>query len=53
MQGLLKYLRPNFSGDAISDCAKNLKNLKDLKKLKLTYPPEEESTKAIFINLKA
>ena len=50
MQGLLKYLRPNFSGDAISDCAKNLK---DLKKLKLTYPPEEESTKAIFINLKA
>ena len=25
MQGLLKYLRPNFSGDAISDCAKNLK----------------------------
>ena len=50
MQGLLKYLRPEMGRDAISDCAKNLK---DLNKLKMTYPAEVESDKAIFINLKA
>ncbi|MBO6271445.1 hypothetical protein J6O48_01555 [bacterium] len=50
MKDLLKYIRPAFSRDAISDCANGLK---DLKKLKMTYPPEEKMTEAIFINLKA
>ena len=50
MQGLLKYLSPQFGRDAISDCAKNLK---DMKKLKMTYPPESEPDKDLFINLKA
>ena len=50
MQGLLKYLSPAFGKDAISDCASQLK---DLKKLQMTYPPEHEDEKAMWINLKA
>ena len=50
MQGLLKYLSPQFGKDAISDCAQNLK---DIKRLKMTYPPELIPDKAMFINLKA
>ena len=50
MKEFLKYIRPVFGRDAISDCASELKSLK---KLKMTYPPEEEQDKAIFINLKA
>ena len=50
MQGLFKTNRMTFVSDAISDCAKNLK---DLQKLKMTYPHEEQSTKAIVINIKA
>lgn len=50
MQGLLKYLSPAFGKDDISDCANKLLKLK---KLKMTYPPEVEPDKAIFINLKA
>ena len=50
MQGLFKFNRRMTSGDAISDCAKNLK---DLQKLKMTYPSITEDTKQLFINLKA
>ena len=50
MQGLFKYLCLASGRDAISDCAKSLI---DTKKLKMTYPPESESEKALFINLKA
>ena len=50
MQGLFKFNRWATPSDAISDCAKNLQ---DLQKLKMTYPPEEKETMAIFINLKA
>ena len=50
MQGLFKFSRWMTSGDAISDCAKNIK---DLSKLKLTYPPEQEEEHKMVINLKA
>ena len=50
MQDFLKYIRPTFSRDAISDCANSLINLK---KLKMTYPPENEQIKELCINIKA
>ena len=50
MKDLLKLFRKTESADAVSVCAKTLK---DLHKLKMTYPPEEISDRAICINLKA
>ena len=50
MKDLLKFCRWVSTPDTISDCAKNLK---DLQKLKMTYPPQEEQSMAICVNLKA
>lgn len=50
MQSLLNSITSSINGDAISDCAKNLKTLE---KLKASYPHEQKKTTALCINLKA
>ena len=50
MQGLFNFISSSSSGDSISDCAKALK---DLKKMRASYPPEEKTTSALCIKLKA
>lgn len=50
MQGLLKYLNPKWGKDAISDCANKLQ---DIKRIKRSYPPEDELSESLLINLKA
>ena len=50
MQGLFNFIKSSVHDDAISSCANNLK---ELKKMRVSYPPEEQPTTALCINLKA
>ncbi len=50
MQGLFKFIKLSNNDDAISNCANKLK---ELKKMRVSYPPEDQSTTALCINLKA